>query len=65
MVKASKQRYADYEHRIGRRLDRWLSRQALFDPLVRPRAVKIVEAVLLRHVLEVLLSVVRPATVPD
>jgi hypothetical protein len=31
MVKATKQRYADYEHRIGRR-ERWLGRHALPEP---------------------------------
>ena len=56
MVKASKHRYADYDRRIGRRGERWLSGQALSDPLMRPSDVEIVEAVLLQHVLEVPLA---------
>jgi hypothetical protein len=56
MVKASKDRYANYDCRIGRCGERWLGGQALSDPLVRPCDVEIVEAVLLQHVLDVPLA---------
>jgi hypothetical protein len=56
MVKASKHRHADDDRRICRRGERRLGRHALFDPLMRPCNVEIVEAILLQHVLEVPLA---------
>jgi hypothetical protein len=53
MVKASKHRDANYDCRISGCAERWPGGQALPDPLVRTRAVEIVEAVFLQHVLEV------------
>jgi hypothetical protein len=50
MVKASKHRYADYDRRIGRRLERWLGRSALFEPLMRARGVEVAEAVSTRTI---------------
>jgi len=55
MVEASKHRYADYDRRIGRRLDRWLGRHSLPETLMRPCNVE-ERAVLLQHVFEVPLA---------